>query len=159
VPAACDLCARIDRAERDENPFAVVRTATGYVNLADVQYHEGYTIFVAKQCVNELHELPPATREVHLHEMAVVAEAVFKAFEPRKLNYELLGNGAPHLHWHLFPRHADDPRPRGPVWEDAGFLRALDGDANPDPERLVTLRARLLAALDDTDLTIERRFG
>jgi diadenosine tetraphosphate (Ap4A) HIT family hydrolase len=158
VPASCDLCARIDRAERGENPFAVVRTATGYVNLADVQYHEGYSIFVAKQCVNELHELSPAERDVHLHEMAVVAEAVFKAFQPRKLNYELLGNGAPHVHWHLFPRHASDPRPRGPVWEDSGFLRALDGGASPDPERLATLRGRLLAALEETDLTIERRF-
>jgi len=86
VPAACDLCARIERAEQGHNPSAVVRTVTGYVNLADVQYHEGYTIFVAKRCVSELHELPPAERDVHLHEMAVVAEAVFKAFQPRKLN-------------------------------------------------------------------------
>jgi diadenosine tetraphosphate (Ap4A) HIT family hydrolase len=159
VPPACDLCARIERAEQGENPFAVVRTATGYVNLGDVQYHEGYTIFVAEQCVNELHELSPAERDVHLHEMAVVAEAVFKAFQPRKLNYELLGNGVPHLHWHLFPRHVDDPRPRGPVWEDPGFLRALGEGARPDPERVARLRERLLAALDETDLTIERRFG
>jgi diadenosine tetraphosphate (Ap4A) HIT family hydrolase len=90
--------------------------------------------------------------------MAVIAEAVFKAFQPRKLNYELLGNGAPHLHWHLFPRHTEDARPRGPVWEDSGFLRALDQGASPEPERLATLRARLRSALDDTDLTIERRF-
>jgi len=159
VSAACDLCARIERAERGENPLAVVRTATGYVNLADVQYHEGYTIFVAKQCVHELHELPAAERDLHLHEMALIAEAVFEAFRPRKLNYELLGNGAPHVHWHLFPRHADDARPRGPVWEDPGFLRALDRGASPEPERLATLRAQLRSALDDTDLTIEQRFG
>jgi diadenosine tetraphosphate (Ap4A) HIT family hydrolase len=158
VPSACDLCARIERAERGENPFAVARTATGYVNLADVQYHEGYTIFVAERCVNELHELPSAERDVHLHEMAAVAEAAFKAFQPRKLNYELLGNAAPHVHWHLFPRHGEDPRPRGPVWEDPGFLRSLGEGASPDPKRLATLRARLLAALDETDLTIERRF-
>jgi diadenosine tetraphosphate (Ap4A) HIT family hydrolase len=62
VATACDLCARIERAERGENPFTLVRTATGYVNLADVQYHEGYTIFVAKQCANELHELRDGRR-------------------------------------------------------------------------------------------------
>jgi diadenosine tetraphosphate (Ap4A) HIT family hydrolase len=159
VATACDLCARIERAERGENPFTLVRTATGYVNLADVQYHEGYTIFVAKQCANELHELPGTERDLHLHEMAVVAEAVFKAFRPRKVNYELLGNGAPHLHWHLFPRHADDARPRGPVWEDPGFLRALEEGAEADTDTLAMRRARLLAALDETDLTIERRFA
>ncbi len=137
MSAACDPCARIERAERGENPFAVVRTATGYVNLADVQYHEGYTIFVAKQCVHELHELPAAERDLHLHEMALIAEAVFEAFRPRK----------------------HDARPRGPVWEDPGFLRALDRGASPEPERLATLRAQLRSALDDTDLTIEQRFG
>jgi hypothetical protein len=54
----CDVCERIARTERGQNPFTVARTRTGYVNLADIQYHEGYTIFVAKRCVNELHELP-----------------------------------------------------------------------------------------------------
>ena len=159
MPTGCDLCDRIERAERDESPFALVRTATGYVNLADVQYHEGYTIFVAKRCVNELHELHAAERDAYLHEMAVVAEAVFRAFRPRKLNYELLGNAAPHLHWHLFPRHSDDVRPRGPVWEDAGFLQELNEGASPEPERLAMIRARLLSALDETDLVIERRFA
>jgi diadenosine tetraphosphate (Ap4A) HIT family hydrolase len=26
-----------------------------------------------------------------------------------KINYEIHGNTAPHLHLHLFPRHLDDP--------------------------------------------------
>jgi diadenosine tetraphosphate (Ap4A) HIT family hydrolase len=153
------LCDRIDRTERGDNPLAVVRTATGYVNLADVQYHEGYTIFAAKRCVGELQELPPAERDAHLREMALVAEAVFAAFRPRKLNYELLGNSVPHLHWHLFPRHADDPRPRGPVWEDPGFRRALEEETTVEPGHAARLQARLLAALDATDLAIERRLA
>lgn len=159
MPSDCDLCARVERTERRENPFAVVRTVTGYVHLADVQYHEGYTIFVAKRCVNELHELPDAERDLYLHEMALVAEAVIHAFRPRKLNYELLGNGAPHLHWHLFPRHADDPRPRGPVWEDPSFLHALEAGVTSTPEQLAELRTRLGSALDATGISIERRFG
>ena len=155
----CDLCARIERTERGENPFAVVRTVTGYVNLADVQYHEGYTIFAAKRCVNELHELPLGERDLYLHEMALVAGAVFHAFRPRKLNYELLGNGTPHLHWHLFPRPDDDPCPRGPVWEDPGFLRALEDGATSTPKELDELRRRLRSALEQTDLEVERWFG
>ena len=95
MTTGCDLCGRIERTERGENPFTVVRTTTGYVNLGDVQYHEGYTVFVAKRCVPELHLLPPDERDAHLHEMALVAEAVFTAFAPRKLNYELLGERRP----------------------------------------------------------------
>jgi diadenosine tetraphosphate (Ap4A) HIT family hydrolase len=32
------------------------------------------------------------------------------------LNYELLGNQVPHLHWHLFPRYDADPDALKPVW-------------------------------------------
>ena len=153
----CDLCARIERAERGENPFAVARTAMGYVMLADVQYYEGYTVFVAKRCVAELHQLPGAERDVFLHEMALVAEAVIHAFKPRKLNHELLGNGAPHLHWHLFPRHTDDARPRVPVWNDPGFLDALERGPE-DAARITALKPRLLAALTQRGLSIENCF-
>jgi diadenosine tetraphosphate (Ap4A) HIT family hydrolase len=159
VVAGCDVCARIERTERGENPFAVVRTVTGYVNLADVQYHHGYTIFAAKRCVNELHELPAAERDLHLHEMDLVAEAVFRAFRPRKLNYELLGNGVPHLHWHLFPRHENDAHPRGPVWEDPGFLRALHADTPAEVDVVSALRAELRSALEETGLAVERWFA
>ncbi|MGI8796526.1 MAG: HIT family protein [Acidimicrobiia bacterium] len=156
---SCDICQRIARTERGENAFTVARTRTGYVNLADTQYHEGYTIFVAKRCVAELHELEPDFRLSYLREMALVAEAVYRAFTAKKLNYELLGNGVPHLHWHLFPRHADDPRPHGPVWEDLEFLRALwTNSATPEEARLTLLKQRLLAALEATGLTLEQRF-
>ena len=35
-------------------------------------------------------------------------------FAPVKLNYDVLGNSVPHLHTHLVPRYADDPRPGWP---------------------------------------------
>ena len=155
---SCDLCVLIARSQEEGNPYAVVQTTTGYVALHNTQYHEGYTLFVAKQCVNELHELSRDDRDAHLHDMAEVAHAVFRAFRPQKLNYELLGNTTSHVHWHLFPRHGDDPRPEGPVWEDLDFLRALWSDTPLDPERLRTLKTRLLAELERVDVTIERRF-
>jgi diadenosine tetraphosphate (Ap4A) HIT family hydrolase len=40
-----------------------------------------------------------------------------------KLNYELLGNPHPHLHWHIFPRYADDPMPNKPIWNVDEALR------------------------------------
>jgi diadenosine tetraphosphate (Ap4A) HIT family hydrolase len=84
---------------------------------------------------------------------------VFKAFAPRKLNYELLGNAAPHLHWHLFPRHADDPRPIGPVWEDAAFVRSMNSGELADAAHVARLKERLLPHLDETGLTIEQRYA
>lgn len=48
--------------------------------------------------------------------MSLVGEAAFHAFMPEKLNYELLGNGDAHLHWHIFPRVSGDTPNKGPVW-------------------------------------------
>jgi hypothetical protein len=33
------------------------------------------------------------------------------------MNYELLGNTDPHLHWHIVPRYKTDPRWGQPIWE------------------------------------------
>ncbi len=34
------------------------------------------------------------------------------------MNYELLGNTNPSLHWHVIPRYKDDPRWGQPIWEN-----------------------------------------
>ena len=75
------------------------------------QYFRGYTLFLCKECVSELHELPPEYRQKFLFEMSIVSEALYNAFHPVKLNYELLGNGCRPLHWHLIPRYGTDPMP------------------------------------------------
>src|ERR1700694_989201 len=108
MPEGCEVCDRIANFIPN-HPCLIAELDTGYAVLADNQYDRGYTIFLAKQCVPELHDLAPHVRPRFLEELALVAEAVFRAFEPRKLNYELLGNSVPHLHWHIFPRYADDP--------------------------------------------------
>jgi diadenosine tetraphosphate (Ap4A) HIT family hydrolase len=59
------------------------------------------------------------------------------------MNYELLGNQVPHLHWHLFPRYRDDPNRLQPVW------LALDR-AERDPE----LRRRLETGPTERPATI-----
>jgi diadenosine tetraphosphate (Ap4A) HIT family hydrolase len=89
--------------------------------------------------VPELHELKPDVRSRFLGEMALVAEAVFRAFSPRKLNYELLGNSVSHLHWHIFPRYEDDPNPQWPVWNNTAFLDA-DRKTALAPSELSKLR-------------------
>ena len=119
---------------------------SGYVVLADNQYYAGYTIFLAKRCVPELHELAGDERSLFLDEMATVAEAVWRAFTPRKLNYELLGNGVPHLHWHIIPRYAGDAMPEWPAWSNPAFIDS-PRVTSIEPEVLRERRERLRAVL------------
>ena len=40
------------------------------------------------------------------------------AFRPDKVNYELLGNMVPHMHWHVVPRFRTDPLWPRPIWSE-----------------------------------------
>jgi diadenosine tetraphosphate (Ap4A) HIT family hydrolase len=71
---------------------------------------------VARTHATELHHLPDADRRGYFDELCRLAAAVEIEFRPRKLNYELLGNQVPHLHFHLFPRYESDPAHREAVW-------------------------------------------
>ena len=149
----CLICRRIGTIRDGANPYFVAELPTGYAVLADSQLYRGYTIFLSKMCVAELHELAEE-RQGFLRDMAVVAEAVFRAFAPVKLNYELLGNSERHLHWHLAPRHADDPLPRWPIWNNPAFLSSR---ARADEATLAPSRKALLAALEAAGAEILRR--
>ncbi len=83
--------------------------------LGPWQYFTGYCLLVSRDHAAELSQLGPA-RAPFLEEMAILAEAIEVCFRPHKLNAEVLGNQVPHLHWHLFPRAADDPDRLRPVW-------------------------------------------
>lgn len=142
----CEICHRMKDGMSETNPYFIAELSTGYAVLADNQYVPGYTLFISSTCVPELHELAPDRRSRFMNEMATVAEAAWRAFSPRKLNYELLGNSVAHLHWHLIPRYADDPKPTWPIWSNEDFLQAPR--VTPvEPAVLAERRQRLADAL------------
>lgn len=79
--------------------------------------------------------------------MSVVAEAVYNAFKPEKLNYELWGSGRGlHMHWHIFPRRTGDTPKPGPVWQLGDELH--NEKYLPDETELNDLKNKLNAELD-----------
>lgn len=117
----CLICDRINMIKNETNRYFVKELETGYVVLGDHQHFKGYTIFICKEHKSELFELEDSFKIKFLDEMSMVAKAVKKAFSADKINYELLGNGDTHLHWHLFPRKNGDienygNNGKGPVW-------------------------------------------
>lgn len=144
----CMICERIDRIKNNKNPYFVRELNTGYVVIGDHQRIKGYSLFLCKQHQTELHFLEPSFRDEFLHEMSIVAEAVYKAFKPEKLNYELLGAGKGlHMHWHIFPRRTNDTPKNGPVWQLGDEL--FDDKYLPGKAELEDLKKRLGLALDN----------
>ena len=148
----CLICDRIKMIKDGTNPYFVKELETGYVVIGDHQYFKGYTLFLYKDHKTELFHLEPTQKMKFLEEMSIVAEAVSKAFNAEKMNYELLGNGDTHLHWHLFPRVNGDlgkygNNGKGPVWWYP--MQKMYDDSNcPTNEELRIIKSRLLMELD-----------
>ena len=138
----CLICERIEMIKNKSNPYFVIELETGYVVMGDFQMFKGYTLFLFKNHVQEMHDLDKKTRIKFLSDTALLGEAVNNAFHPIKMNYEQLGNSENHLHWHLFPRHADDPRPQGPVWVIDKSIR-YSNDQKPTKKELIQMRILL----------------
>lgn len=102
----------------DEPDLRVAELDQTYVILNRDQFFTGYCFVVAKEHVTELFHLEPEVRAVVMEEVNAVAAAVAGAFKPDKINYELLGNMVPHMHWHVVPRFKSDPLWPRPIWSE-----------------------------------------
>ena len=80
----CLICQRIELIKKGENPYFVKELETGYLVIGDYRYFAGYSLFLAKEHVTELHHLEKETRIRFLEEMSIVQEAVAEALLPRK---------------------------------------------------------------------------
>lgn len=148
----CLICERIRMINEGTNPWFVKELEIGYVVIGDHQHFKGYTIFLCKEHKSELFQLDRATRLRFLEEMSIVAEAAANAFGAEKMNYELLGNGDSHLHWHLFPRVSGDlgefgNNGKGPVWWYPRE-KMYSSENCPSEDALNEMKARLAEELD-----------
>ena len=148
----CLICDRIEMIKNNTNKYFVKELETGYVVIGDYQHFRGYTLFLFKEHKTELFQLDNKTKMKFLEEMSLVAEAVSKAFNCEKMNYELLGNGDSHLHWHLFPRITGDienygRNGKGPVWWYP-MKKMYDTNNCPSELELQKIKEKLLEEIE-----------
>lgn len=118
---ACWMC----RGLEDQNPLNICDLTYSIARLNRDQYFRGYTFVVFKRHETELHRLNDSEREGFLEEMVRISGALDQVFKPDKMNYEILGNKMPHLHWHLIPRYKSEPFWGEPVWSNEHLERRL----------------------------------
>ncbi len=108
--------------------FFAGEVTDAYLQRPNIQ--RGYTIVIWRgRHVAEPTELDEQEAAQYWKELLQVGRALEEALEPVKLNYDLLGNSLPHLHTHVIPRYADDPKPGWPFPfpEDEPGPRDADG--------------------------------
>ncbi|CAG0963746.1 ATP adenylyltransferase [Phycisphaerales bacterium] len=137
--ARCPLC---DIASRSPAPDSghIAALDQCLVVLGDNQGCPGWCVLILREHVEHMDLLGVPRQRAVFGEVARVAAAIRRVFPtsgagggPVRINYECLGNQVPHVHWHVIPRHADDPEPRNAVW--GWEPQRLRGDLSPDQRR------------------------
>jgi len=128
------------RWEQDAD-LRILETEHAYVVLNRDQFFPGYTLLFTREHVTELFHLDHAVRQALMEDVSRVAQALYTVFAPAKMNYELLGNMVPHIHWHLVPRFADEPLWPRPIWSEPHDEVTLSADAYA--ARIAQVRAAL----------------
>jgi diadenosine tetraphosphate (Ap4A) HIT family hydrolase len=134
----CVMCARVAA----EGPLFIADLGTSRVYFNEDQQFPGWVFVVLKRHAVELYDLDARERAALIEEVNRTAQALARVYRPVKMNYELLGNQVPHIHWHLVPRLEGDPEPRWPVWRVQHEPQSLPAD---DVARRI---AQIRAALD-----------
>ena len=105
--ADCRVC----RSKSD----AIAQLETSWVLIGPDDPVRGYACLVFARHAVELHDLTEAEASALIRDMRRVSVAVAAIMKPIKMNYEVHGNTAPHLHVHFFPRYIGDQFEGGPI--------------------------------------------
>lgn len=117
--------------------------------LYDDARYPGRSLLVHRQHVEDVGALDDLTAAAWFNETRRVARTIEEVTGAKRMNYALLGNAVPHLHWHLVPRSPDrEPNPTASPWSRP------DGASSLQTEVRTTLIDRLRS-----DLEHERRRG
>jgi len=133
----CAMCTKW----MDEPELRIAELDRCRVVLNRDQFFPGYTLVFTRHHVTELFHLDEKARHMVMEEVNDVAATLYKLFRPDKINYELLGNMVPHMHWHIIPRFRDDRLWPRPVWSEQHAERILT--AGEYAERTAQIREHL----------------
>ena len=112
----CSLCKRVSLLKKGQYPYLIEEWDECYWLLGEHQYYPGYSVLLLKEHAKEVTALPAIRRTKVFEELMMAQERIEAVFNPWKMNVCSLGNVVPHVHWHLFPRYADDALRENPPW-------------------------------------------
>jgi diadenosine tetraphosphate (Ap4A) HIT family hydrolase len=108
--------------------FFAGEVADAYLQRSKIQ--RGYSVVVWRgRHVAEPTELSEQEAAQYWLDVLEAGRRIERALRPVKLNYDVLGNSLPHLHTHVVPRYADDPKPGWPFPFPEGDPGLLDEEA------------------------------
>lgn len=141
----CSLCERVTRTQEKKYPFLIHEFENSYLYLGEHQFYRGYSVLVTKEHYREMTDLAEVKREALFREMMIAHLALEKVFRPKKMNMCSLGNVVDHVHWHFFPRYANDPDFKNPPWLQMHLFDSAKVSPQERDELIKIIKGQLLS--------------
>lgn len=103
IDTNCAYCMKGDLVAKFAYPICELDTCCVYVFKE--QSHPGRCICAYKDHVSEPISISAEQRAAFFEDCCKVANAIHKAYHPKKVNYGMYGDTGCHLHMHLVPKY------------------------------------------------------
>lgn len=98
----------VAEAQEGQHPGVIARMASGWAVLGEYQPFHGTCMLLTDPIVGSLDELRGLERLRFFEDMTMLGEAIQNATGAQRVSFALLGDSAPAVHAHLFPRFEDE---------------------------------------------------
>jgi diadenosine tetraphosphate (Ap4A) HIT family hydrolase len=138
--------------------FPIVRLSVSCLGLNNDSRFPGRCLLVLNQHAEHFAEIESDVVSAFIDDARVAAQAIQLVTKAPRINYAILGNKEPHVHFHLIPRGLpNDPIPGQAPWEHPvrkGELLKADIEALVNEIRSVVTSALSLKSQKDPTVTL-----
>lgn len=124
MSSICNYCSKNEALNNLMIEIGQLRVSTLY--LFREQTYRGRCIVALNEHETEFFHLSQDKQDAYMRDVAQVAAAIEKAFQPDKVNYGAFGDTMPHVHFHIVPKYKD------------GYTWGKMFEMNPSPNLLLT---------------------
>ncbi|BFT72610.1 HIT family protein [Paenibacillus sp. P36] len=105
MSSICNYCSKNEALNNLMIEIGQLRVSTLY--LFKEQTYKGRCIVALNEHETEFFHLSQEKQDAYMRDVAQVAAAIEKAFQPDKINYGAFGDTMPHVHFHIVPKYKD----------------------------------------------------
>jgi diadenosine tetraphosphate (Ap4A) HIT family hydrolase len=139
IDGECPFCSQLPQV--NEHSVEVIDLRVSAWRLSRDQGNPGNSLLIFRiRHAESIAELSDVELQAFSADLRTADRCLQRSLHPDHMNYAVLGNVVPHLHWHLIPRYRTETRWGMPVWTTARNEMKTDF---PELSALFKLCARL----------------
>lgn len=111
APGPTAIHRRVAALRAGQDPTFIARLPSGWAVFGERQFLRGYALLLPDPVVPTLNDLASPARDLFMHDMGRLGDALLAVTGALRINYAIFGNLEPALHAHVVPRYRDEISP------------------------------------------------